>query len=467
MDEQGVRRSIRRAVEPGPGFPDPALLDRTMARLGEERSSSGQLHWLAAAVTVAMTVSIVGALMVTRLGALSARQPADIPTQAGWTGPTSETRIGGADVRFVTASTGWLLERQLDGTARVFRTVDGGAHWTPAGQVSGLSDTLQAAAAHFFDANRAVIVIGSSAGHPRPLRVYSTTDGGAHWQRADAPDSLRYLWGADFVSPMEGWALAASSIGGASDIYHTTDAGRHWTLLGQPYRRASGPMPAILGTGSSLLQFANSQDGWVFDRAGPSSSGGLSTTHDGGRTWQPLRLPAAPGAGVPYQLQLPQLFGNEGVLVASSGGKEVLYVSHDAGRTWSFARALTPPMPTEAVVFTDPIHAFVVSGSPGSPGPPSTSTTLVSRTADGGRTWSVPVPIPVPDGWYVRGIDAVSFLGSSGWAIVQRSLPYPSPTPCATSSCPGPLATPSEPEYSVARTTDGGQHWTPGQLPAR
>jgi photosystem II stability/assembly factor-like uncharacterized protein len=90
-----------------------------------------------------------------------------------------------------------------------------------------------------------------------------------------------------FVSATRGWALADVGCLGCARLFHTSDAGRHWVTLSRPV--LPGPKDALLG-GLVDVYFADTRNGYIFtgDRCAPSC---VIATHDGGRSWQPVRMP--------------------------------------------------------------------------------------------------------------------------------------------------------------------------------
>jgi hypothetical protein len=446
MDERVTRRALKRALDPGAGFPSATLLERSMGRLGERPAPverrSGQR--LAAAVAAVLVLVLVGVLLVARPhGAPAVEAPA-----AG----TSPTRLGAPQLQLLPGGGAWLVERSLDGSALIFRTSDAGVHWTAAGRLPAFAKGAPGLAFHFFDERSGVIEV-------TPFHVASTVDGGAHWQIVDASQTVGGVVGADFVSAREGWALAVSQDVSVDVLWHTRDGGRHWERVSQP--------PLFVSAEANVVKigFTSSSDGWL------ASGSVLQATHDGGHTWQRVDVPPAPGTSAAVTPDVPQMFGAEGLLAAAkvtatipptplptargdvhivvAQGRHEVYASHDGGRTWSFVREA----PGEAW-FSDARHGYAIDG-PDVSRTPYAFTTTVSLTADGGATWTARRTVPLDAGWQESGL---AFTGQLGLAAVFQPLPYPSPAP-------GVRATPSMPRYSVLRSTDGGQHWTRVPLP--
>jgi photosystem II stability/assembly factor-like uncharacterized protein len=456
MDDRLIRQRVRRALDPGHGFPDESLLDRTMNRLQE--ADGRQVRpgpWLAAVAVVLLTLASVGMLVMSRIGPASV-----VPARPGAPGPApvisvTSTRSGGVeDLHFVSATAGWMVEHAGDGHTNVLRTLDGGAHWTKVGELAGLLPSLTSA--DFADDRQAVIVgppqngADNTAAAGPGARVFSTADGGSHWQSADVPAGLGFVRSSSFVSPQEGWIVTGPLNGGSVSVYHTTDAGRHWRLLAGT---ATSAALSGLGPKGPRMEFTSPEVGWIstFTRSGAWV---LLRSRDGGRTWSSVDLPAPAGvnmAGLRVTSDFPTMFGRQGLLVAwleadrtratgPSVGGSYLYSTQDSGLHWTYVRAVAGPGPT----FLDATHW--VDG-------PDPVADRVSFTANAGRTWTIPRRIPAPAGW---APSYPTFVGSSGWAVVA---------PASKGSIGDPNSAGQFPPYGVIMTTDGGAHWVDSQLP--
>lgn len=129
-----------------------------------------------------------------------------------------------------------------------------------------------------------------------------------------------------FVSTQAGWVLggAPCSSPPCTSVIRTDDGGRSWVGINAP-RVALAASPSQ-GTGVSRLVFADQLNGWAF---GPA----LWSTHDGGRTWEPVDLPGAgPAAKV--------------VSLATSGGRAVALalMPAQAGGGQGVAQLYTTPV---------------------------------------------------------------------------------------------------------------------------
>jgi photosystem II stability/assembly factor-like uncharacterized protein len=258
-----------------------------------------------------------------------------------------------------------------------------------------------------------------------------------------------------FLDPDHGWAIMHPPSGSGATLYATGDGGQTWE------RR--GPLPAtfaihsITGSGLREMQFSDLQHGVL----APNPASGwpeLQVTSDGGRTWQRATVPpVAQGFGAQAQAAsgMPAIFADGTGLIAivvpgygSRPTPNVLYVSStaDRGRTWSTPRRAIGPGSEAAKEFVTPIlgspqfldarHWWILAQVPAGPGT-GIPVQHVFVTADGGQTWSRAQPNP--------GIlDLEVATPSAGWAVFQDY---------------------AQALTRLARTTDGGAHWSAVTVP--
>ena len=180
---------------------------------------------------------------------------------------------GGSGMSFSTATTGWIVS---DCGLMVSR--DGGATWGKRTVPLTPVDPPQ-----FFD-DRNGVLLGVEG-----LAV--TSDGGSSW-------AMRSLPGAnvvDFVSSSDGWAL--SFLGNDQDqaefgLYQTSDGAKTWTALHttSPLSLGSARYWGTKGldAGAWGLDFVDSKNGfWTICSGppGPCMGGGLFKTTDAGHSW--------------------------------------------------------------------------------------------------------------------------------------------------------------------------------------
>jgi photosystem II stability/assembly factor-like uncharacterized protein len=239
----------------------------------------------------------------------------------------------------VTASIGWAIGSSADNFnwASILRTTDGGFHWkqvTPSQVASQGIDYLY-------------ILDETTAWVPGPGGTwYRTTDGGATWK------PLHWLqgeiWPFSFSDQSHGWMIVSPSFVNKSQppstvtaqpksvLFATSDGGDTW--------RQTYTLPFSVRE----FSFIDEQTGWLTTQgfsSGPgpdlNSSSLLYVTHDAGRTWEPRQLPRPAG----ITKQVPSLtFGptfvteKDGFLFAAFGQDAThdmyLYATHDGGKSW-------------------------------------------------------------------------------------------------------------------------------------
>lgn len=366
------------------------------------------------------------------------------------------------DVRMFSASSGWA-QRASD--AAVLHTTDGGTRWIVASPV--LIGDQQMLAASFLDASRAEALTGTLHGcYPAPgpesadLIAWSTTDAGRTWTREGtfrAPDFPGAAVGGgalDFVSSEDGWlsvneGAAAGSSGMA--LYRTVDGGVRWSEVART--NPGSPMPGSIPFGGDKgdAAFIDPTTGWI---AGSTAGTGplFWVTRDGGTSWSAQALPGSSSLIQPGT-EAPRFWSEQGGWVLVSGWLPVatpdnprtsaLYVTTDAGGSWS--RIATPGQgqSASAADFIDQEDGWVLTAPPEPPAPaspapattaPVPSTTLWA-TSNAGRTWS-----PVWSRTSEVQITSLDFVSTQvGWAETVDG---------------------SSGAFRMLQTTDGGHTWS-------
>ena len=316
------------------------------------------------------------------------------------------------------------------------------------------------------------------------------------------------------------WVLGAGKCpeGTCKVIAHTTDAGATFSYRTgpDPGGPTSPATPSDLHStveGVDLRYAVTGDDAWGFGEE-------VWATHDAGRTWAPVTFP------VPVTVSSVQAwddtvwaFGttaSDGApIVLSSPVSEDLWVTHDAGL--AATDDLAAPVVADGVVaafvtHVDGLQDFVRSRDGGVtweavPPPYGCETPLSSSgveaalfvhclstggeaslavTADGGDSWArQPLPTPASELTTMTGIDvdralitdgtalSIVTVGSEGSGTVQVPGPYDDTDPVwadvsgytyagFTDPATGYLITSGG---ELARTEDGGQQWTPVELP--
>lgn len=243
---------------------------------------------------------------------------------AMWRFPKNFTPFGAF---FLNSRTGWIVgggevrgSKSVKVSAMGYRTDDGGESWKALPAMKGF-DLSSLRGVHFVDENAgwAVGEIRKSNGEEGGA-IFATEDGGKTWD-------LRHFSGTDvfvsvdFVQPAEGWVL------GQKSLMYTNDGGKNWTaryfeendlhsdlavIDGNTIRiagvsgqkvlssndagrtwRDGGLLPEHQRIFFSGVEFLNESRGWLIGGFGGSPA--ILTTRDGGRSWNPERVPEASG----------------------------------------------------------------------------------------------------------------------------------------------------------------------------
>lgn len=267
---------------------------------------------------------------------------------------------------------GWALAAVKDGQAKyLLRTADGGSTWT---RLSNKAVTFESV--EFLDSSKGF-------GYNR-ASTYYTNDGGESWSLIKTPANTR---GAYFTSRNSGWAVVVVP-GSGYRVMKTTDGGAAWKqvlksstsdpIFGQIYANDSQVYALLYGdsgmsqTSYSLYGSSNSGGSWTRVIAqetaggGPAPGSGAATVKKGPASGTPGNMvligkttaflagyqPAAEEVGVGLtknngrtwsnQKAVPGFEGtisftdaNQGWLAVKDLNSSTLYVTKDAGATWT------------------------------------------------------------------------------------------------------------------------------------
>jgi photosystem II stability/assembly factor-like uncharacterized protein len=400
---------------------------------------------------------------------------ADLPDQGrvlgGATAYAPCGPIGSPHLAFATARSGWFTEGDCaSGTAdpRVWRTTDGGRHWSPAplpAPTSGWGSWDRTdrggvdvgAPSPFGTGGTGTVLVPVAVGKSS-LVVERFTDGGRTWAIASQVEVGAVL---QAQTPAE-WFQALSAddwlIAAPTELVETVDSGRHWGFarsslsLHEPVYFTSLEQGFVQGSGLSVV----------------------SITDDGARTWSTEEMPAdlysetLTDEGSPVDLVQSPAPGL-GVAAGSAG----LLVSPDHGATWQ--QSLGPTDPVEQVDFVDATTGFALTDD------------QILRTTDGAKTWAPLLQPPAGTAaaiyfWSAQaGLAGVGtslyltrdagqvwrpFALPGGWevgGVGGNGVPGPS---CFTDSGTGWVAASRGDRLTVLVTTDGGERWATALSPA-
>lgn len=297
-------------------------------------------------------------------------------------------------------------------------------------------------AVRFDDANNGILVFRVAG---TPAAVWGTSDGRT-WQRGATPVEPAAVY---FINSHEGWMKSAS--GPSVSIYHTTDAGQTWKKVG------GFTAPDTSYTAGSL-DFSDSSNGYITGLA-QGRMPPVYVTHDGGATWAPVQMPAPPVLDsaaavsvIDMQTAPDRAFA---IVEIYSGNRFNLYLvsTADGGRTWASPLPLPESSSGATLQVIDKDRMWLAGAE-------------LWNTTDGGRRWTkVPARLPDPPPGYRNPgnhLNGVQFVNQEvGWAYLgQQERCVSQSGEGAPSGWPSCGTQPARHRYIAIKTADGGRTWT-------
>lgn len=307
-----------------------------------------------------------------------------------WVQQTSNTSVALRGVSAVSDKIAWASGAK--GT--LLRTTDSGATWMPS-VVPGAADADFRGVVALADKSAYLLSAG-----PGPLsRLYKTADGGVKWDLLMVNANPRGFWDAIAMwDPMHG-VLLGDPVNGRFEVWTTSD-GFTWTeQKGPPALAQEG---AFAASNSSLI-VRGARDAWF--GTGGVGGGRIFHSDDGGKTWTVAKTPMRHDSESAGVFSLAFQNARHGVAVGGdymkpTEGAGSIAITDDGGKTWA-----SPATPLagyrSAVVYLDDKKMWVATGTSGS-----------DASVDGGRTWK-----PFDAAGFAAGFNALSFVGSVGWAV--------------------------------------------------
>jgi len=293
--------------------------------------------------------------------------------------------VAPSDPKIIYAGTGEAdIRSDLSSGDGIYKSVDGGETWSN----SGLRDSRQISRI-WVDPHNANVVYVAALGHaygPNTERgVFKTTDGGAHWTKSldQGPDigasdlaiatgNPNILFATTWRARRPPWSAYAPLSGPGSGLYRSTDAGQSWSRLsgsGLPEGDWDRAAVAVSPNGRRVYALIGLQ------KAGAAGSAGLYRSDDGGGTWALANSDARLTSRSWY-------FGN---LTIDPNNADVVYIpsvalyrSADGGKTIEIVRG-APGGDDYHQLWIDPANsARMILGT-------DQGTTI---SVDDGKTWS-------------------------------------------------------------------------------
>ena len=251
------------------------------------------------------------------------------------------------------------------------KTTNGGRTWTQL-----LPSLAPTGAVAFSDAQHG-IGIGLTSD---PQAVLQTSDGGTTWREVSrAPGQVQAV---SLVTPQTGYILGSQSGGQTAPLWRTTDGGRSFATAGQ----VTVPGTNFLAT-NPYLRFFNRLQGIALVENYPDVV--LESTADGGKTWTTVYdQPAASGTVEQFSFSS----AADGYMLTTVPGATsqqpstvTLASTADGGHSFQTVYTWHGSGQGAAIAFLTRRQGWVaMQENPYS----QNATTIVLRTADGGRTWS-------------------------------------------------------------------------------
>jgi photosystem II stability/assembly factor-like uncharacterized protein len=245
-------------------------------------------------------------------------------------------------IDFVSELDGWGVTE-----TGVVRTNDGGITWynvTP----PELTEAGYTVDWFVYNNDRVWLQQPDFANFPSSGFQFRTADGGMTWSKFAVPYSSAHL---SFLDADNGWALADLGVGAGSNavaVYQTIDGGTTWDLkyINDPnHPTASETLP--LGGLKHGLTPLDMQTAWVYGVVYAPGTMYAFRTDDSGSTWTSVTLPLPQGVET-GELSIEQIqfvSDSDAFLIMRAASDQVntaVYVSSDAGNTWSLAPAMIP-----------------------------------------------------------------------------------------------------------------------------
>lgn len=275
-----------------------------------------------------------------------------------------DSPLSAFQIQFASENTGWLLTNEkgmLSGD--VYRTVDGGKHWTKMSTqrtgrpyVNGIQ---------LIDGNTGVISLHPGAG-PIEGGIWLTKDGGRSFTSVSKAVAVNQV---QMVSAKAIWA-AVDGMNGSDFLIHSTDGGISWQEsypLSEPYGRPTEDMAFIdrqlgFGIGTQLdsgkvlktidggaswkiiasldsyirlekISFVSEKEGFMMAFRDKDPQHVLLKTQDGGLTWHEVSSESLNKLEIANISAFRFFDTNHGVLFATGEGKAI-YRTSDGGKTW-------------------------------------------------------------------------------------------------------------------------------------
>ncbi len=319
---------------------------------------------------------------------------------------------------------------ELDGWGvtekQIVRTNDGGSTWfdvTP----PELTDEGFTLTTSFLDVDHAWVQVPDVNNIPNAGTLYRTTDGGITWTSNSVPFSSGHL---AFLDENNGWMLADLGAGAGSNavaVFVTQNGGETWnqTFINDPNDATATETLPLSGIKGGIVPI-NMQTAWISGVTYSPATVYLYRTDDSGVTWSQVdvELPENVGQSEVDVAEMKFVTTKDGFFALRITGQRsdtALYVTHDAGNTWSLLPTILSGQGTTEFISDQEIIFY------------NGQQFYVSK--DAGQTWEA----VTPDVVFGDSFAGMTFANTLiGWVITSNSD-----------------------QRTLYKTTDGGTHWSP------
>ncbi|HEY2493642.1 MAG TPA: hypothetical protein VGI33_12135 [Paenibacillus sp.] len=217
----------------------------------------------------------------------------------------------------------------------VYKTVDGGSHWVK------IATPVNSRFASFNDVNDGwTIVVIPSGGY----KVMKTVDEGKNWSTKLSVATASNNGGEIYSNGKQVWVLLYGESGMSQvsySLYSSTDGGGHWNRVIGQSTAGGGPAPgegkavvdkgpALAGGHPSNLQLIDGTTAFLGAGSPAGEVVSVGRTYDGGKTWKNI-TPSI--SGVDARISFTD--GKRGWMAVTGISKSSIYMTRDGGLSWN------------------------------------------------------------------------------------------------------------------------------------
>lgn len=286
----------------------------------------------------------------------------------------------------------------------VWKSTSGGITWTP---IFEKAETQSIGAIAINPKNPSEIWVGTGEGNPRNSQnfgegIYKSLDGGKNWVRMglEKTKTIHRIC----INPQQPEIIYVAAQGSAwgpnpeRGVYRTTDGGKTWKNI-LFFNNETGVADMVMDPSNPnkiiVAMWEYGRKPWKFISGGKGS--GIHITHDGGETWAKVSDKDGLPSGDLGRCGLAICRTKPNVVYALVEAKEnAIYRSDDGGAKWRKVGENGDRPFYYAEIYVDPINENRLYNL----------YSRVSRSEDGGKTWTVILPYewvhPDHHAWWIN-----------------------------------------------------------------